>query len=214
MSEVTEILLAVEAGDTSAADRLLPLVYEELRKLAAKHRANERPGQTLQPTALVHEAYLRLVGIADAARFSDRSHFLAAAAIAIRRILIDNARRKQTVKHGGEFVRQSLDHAQPILPEPAEDLLALDEAASTKLADGPSASGPARADPLFRRAHAPRRRPGPGRVAAHGRPTVGLRSCLAAPRNRRFLKKSWPGPDPLLAIERERCDDGLRSLPP
>ena len=128
MSEVTEILLAIEAGDASAADRLLPLVYEELRRLAAKHLANERPGQTLQPTALVHEAYLRLVGIADATRWSDRSHFFAAAAVAIRRILIDNARRKRTVKHGGEFVRQSLDHAQPILPEPAEDLLALDEA--------------------------------------------------------------------------------------
>lgn len=128
MSEFTEILGAIEAGDPRAAERLLPLVYEELRKLAAAHLANEQPGQTLQPTALVHEAYLRLVAGANPEPWNSRGHFFAAAAVAIRRILIDNARRKQSLKRGGEFARLELEGLSLALPEPQEDLLALDEA--------------------------------------------------------------------------------------
>src|SRR4051812_41895457 len=105
MNEFTEIIHAIEAGDPLAAGKLLPLVYEELRKLAAAHLANEQPGQTLQPTALVHEAYLRLVGGSNPEEWNSRGHFFAAASVAIRRILIDNARRKQSRKHGGDFVR-------------------------------------------------------------------------------------------------------------
>src|SRR5438876_296974 len=126
--DVTRILSAVERGDPDAAEKLLPLVYEELRKLAAARLANEKPGQTLQPTALVHEAYLRLVGGANPEQWNSRGHFFAAAAVAIRRILIDNARRKQSLKHGGRFVRRELDEVSPCLPEPREDLLALDDA--------------------------------------------------------------------------------------
>lgn len=128
MSEVTEIMHAIEAGDPSAADRLLPLVYDELRKLAAAQLAREEPGQTLQPTVLVHEAYLRLVGGANPEHWNSRGHFFAAAAVAIRRILIDNARRKRSLKRGGPFVRQELDELPLALPEPREDVLALDEA--------------------------------------------------------------------------------------
>src|SRR5215218_8205932 len=109
MSAVTQVLAAVERGDTHAAEQLLPLVYDELRKLAAQRLAGEKPGQTLQATALVHEAYLRLV---DAERFPNwdsRGHFFAAAAEAMRRILIDNARRKRTAKHGGNRRRLDLD---------------------------------------------------------------------------------------------------------
>ncbi len=129
MSKFTEILQAIEAGDSLAADRLLPMVYDELRKLAAAHLASEQPGQTLQPTALVHEAYLRLVGGANPEQWNSRGHFFAAAAVAIRRILIENARRKRSLKRGGGFSRQELhDDLPPSLPEPQEDLLALDEA--------------------------------------------------------------------------------------
>src|SRR5260370_23357688 len=104
MSEVTRILEAIQHGDGRAADELLPLVYEELRKLAAHKMANEMPGQTLQPTALVHEAYLRLIGNGHE-HWSDRGHFFAAAAEAMRRILVENARRKRRLKHGGELQR-------------------------------------------------------------------------------------------------------------
>jgi RNA polymerase sigma factor (TIGR02999 family) len=128
VSEVTEILHALEAGDPLAADRLLPLVYDELRKLATAHLGQEQPGQTLQPTALVHEAYVRLVGGANPEQWNSRGHFFAAAAVAIRRILIDNARRKRSLKRGGQFVRQELDELPLPLPEPREDVLALDEA--------------------------------------------------------------------------------------
>ncbi len=129
MGEFTQIIQAIEAGDSQAADRLLPVVYDELRKLAAVHLANEMPGQTLQPTALVHEAYLRLVGGANAESWSGRGHFFAAAAVAIRRILIENARGKRSLKRRGGFVRQELHDDLPLsLPEPHEDLLALDEA--------------------------------------------------------------------------------------
>jgi RNA polymerase sigma factor (TIGR02999 family) len=129
MSEFTEIMQALETEDPQAADRLLPLVYDELRKLAAVHLANEQPGQTLQPTALVHEAYLRLTGGANPEQWNGRGHFFAAAAISIRRILIENARRKQSLKRGGGFIRQELhDDLPPSLPEPQENLLALEEA--------------------------------------------------------------------------------------
>jgi len=128
MSELSEILRAIEAGTPLASERLLPLVYEELRKIAAAQLANEQPGQTLQPTALVHEAYLRLVGGANPAQWNSRGHFFAAAAVAIRRILIDNARQKRSLKRGGGYVRRELEESLPCLPEPQEDLLALDEA--------------------------------------------------------------------------------------
>jgi RNA polymerase sigma factor (TIGR02999 family) len=126
MSQVTCILSAIEQGDPSAAGQLLPLVYDELRKLAARKLAREKPGQTLQATALVHEAYLRLVGGQEERSYRDRSHFFAAAATAMRRILIERARRKLTRKRGGDLQRQPLEAIAA--PEPDEELLALDEA--------------------------------------------------------------------------------------
>jgi RNA polymerase sigma factor (TIGR02999 family) len=133
MADVTQLLDAAAAGDTKAAAELLPLVYDELRKLAAAWMANEKPGQTLQATALVHDAYLRLVGPADAARWDGRGHFFAAAAEAMRRILIDNARGKAAEKRGGKRRRLDLDQVNPAAPESAEELVALD-AALEKLA--------------------------------------------------------------------------------
>jgi RNA polymerase sigma factor (TIGR02999 family) len=126
MDAVIQLLSAIEQGDPRAAEQLLPLVYDELRKLAARKLAREKPGQTLQATALVHEAYLRLVGDKQGHPFKDRGHFFAAAAAAMRRILIDNARRKRTGKRGGGLQRQPLETVAA--PEPDEDLLALDEA--------------------------------------------------------------------------------------
>ena len=127
MNDVTRVLAAVERGDPHAAEQLLPLVYDELRKLAAQRLAGEKPGQTLQATALVHEVYLRLVSPADAARWDSRRHFFAAAAEAMRRILVEKARRKRSVKHGGQRVRIDLDEAVVVGDEPREDLLELDE---------------------------------------------------------------------------------------
>lgn len=134
MSEVTRILSAIEQGDPSAAEQLLPLVYDQLRKLAAQSLAHEKPGQTLQATALVHEAYLRLVADDKADRWDHRGHFYAAAATAMRRILIERARRKQRHVHGGGRHRQELHPDVLAAPEPNEDLLALD-AGLTKLAE-------------------------------------------------------------------------------
>jgi RNA polymerase sigma factor (TIGR02999 family) len=128
MSEVTRILSAVEQGDPHAAEQLLPLLYDELRKLAAQKLAQEKPGQTLQPTALVHEAYLRLIGGEQESHWDNRGHFFAAAAEAMRRILVENARHKQSQKHGGGLARQQLDPDQHLAPAIREDLLALDEA--------------------------------------------------------------------------------------
>lgn len=128
MSEVTQILRRIEHGDAAAARQLLPLVYDELRKLAGQRMAQENPGQTLQATALVHEAYLRLVDVDQAQHFSGRGHFFAAAAEAMRRILVDNARRKGRVKHGGELNRQEIDNVPVLAPQIHEDLIALDEA--------------------------------------------------------------------------------------
>jgi RNA polymerase sigma factor (TIGR02999 family) len=128
MSEVTLILAAVERGDPHAAEQLLPLVYDELRKLAAQRLADEQPGQTLQPTALVHEAYLRLVGGGQPQDWNGRGHFFAAAAEAMRRILVDAARRKRGLRHGGGLARQDLDAIDLAAPEWPEDLVALDDA--------------------------------------------------------------------------------------
>jgi len=134
MTDVTRILDQIQAGDPRAAAHLLPLVYDELRKLAAARMAAEQPGHTLQPTALVHEAYVRLVDVDRAQHWNSRGHFFAAAAEAMRRILVENARRKQRVKHGGGLRRIELDDACPIVLPPSDDLLALDEAL-TRLAD-------------------------------------------------------------------------------
>jgi RNA polymerase sigma factor (TIGR02999 family) len=128
MNDVTRILSAIEQGDPHAAEQLLPLVYEELRQLAAQKLAQEKPGQTLQATALVHEAYVRLVGAGDDHHWDNRRHFFAAAAEAMRRILVDNARRKQSRKHGGGRQRQDLDADALAAPEPNLDLLVLDTA--------------------------------------------------------------------------------------
>ena len=134
MHDVTRILSAILKGDPAAAPELLPLVYDELRKLATQRLTQEKPGQTLQATALVHEAYLRLVDAEQAHRWDGRGHFFAAAAEAMRRILIDNARRKGRPKHGGDLKRVDLDQAAAVTqPTSTDDLLALDEAL-TKLA--------------------------------------------------------------------------------
>jgi RNA polymerase sigma factor (TIGR02999 family) len=128
MNDVTELLSSLEQGDPNAASRLLPLVYDELRRLAAQKLACEPPEQTLQPTALVHEAYLRLVGAEAEPEWDNRGHFFAAAAQAMRRILMDNARRKRSLKRGRGLQRHLLDAVQPAAPEPCERLLAIDEA--------------------------------------------------------------------------------------
>lgn len=132
MSDVTRILFAIEQGDARAVDKLLPVVYDELRLLAAQKLSQERPGQTLQPTALVHEAYIRLVD-AENQNWNSRGHFFAAAAESMRRILIENARRKQRLKHGGNLQRVGLDDVDIAIEEPSTNLIALDEAL-TKLA--------------------------------------------------------------------------------
>ena len=133
MSDVTRILSEIEQGDPSAAEHLLPLVYEELRRLAAQKMAQESPEHTLQATALVHEAYVRLVDVEKAQHWDSRGHFFAAAAEAMRRILVESARRKGRLKHGGEFNRLDLEEACSLADSPSDDLLALD-AALTKLA--------------------------------------------------------------------------------
>jgi RNA polymerase sigma factor (TIGR02999 family) len=128
MNDVTQILSAIEQGDPHAAEQLLPLVYDELRKLAAEKLAQERPGQTLQATALVHEAYLRLVDVEEAQRWNSRGHFFAAAAEAMRRILVERARRKKRRRHGGEWQRVDLDEADLVCLLPPNELLSLHDA--------------------------------------------------------------------------------------
>ena len=128
MNDVTRVLSSIEKGDSQAAEQLLPLVYDELRKLAAQRMAHENPGQTLQATALVHEAYVRLIDVKQVQHWNSRGHFFAAAAEAMRRILIDNARRKLRPKHGGASQRVALDEAVCLCCTPDDDLLALDEA--------------------------------------------------------------------------------------
>src|SRR5262249_18704255 len=136
MSDVTRILSAIEQGDPSAADQLLPLVYDELRRLAAERLAHEKPGQTLQATALVHEAYLRLVDTEKVQHWNSRGHFFAAAE-ALRRILIDNARRKRSLKHGGACQRLDLDEAATCDEGPSDHLLCLSEALDRLAAEDP-----------------------------------------------------------------------------
>jgi RNA polymerase sigma factor (TIGR02999 family) len=130
MTDVTRILSAIEAGDPQAAEQLLPLVYDELRKLAARKLAHEKPGQTLQATALVHEAYVRLVGYGAEPHWNSRGHFFAAAAEAMRRILVEDARRKSRLKHGRGHHRVDLESSCLVSAAPSLDLLALDEALS------------------------------------------------------------------------------------
>jgi RNA polymerase sigma factor (TIGR02999 family) len=128
MSDVTRILSAIEHGDPHATEQLMPVVYDELRRLAAERLAQEKPGQTLQATALVHEAYIRLVDGEKVEHWNSRGHFFVAAAEAMRRILIEQARRKGRVKHGGGRRRVDLDEASRAVPTSDDDLLALDEA--------------------------------------------------------------------------------------
>jgi RNA polymerase sigma factor (TIGR02999 family) len=128
MSQATRLIEAIDKGDPHAARQLLPLVYDELRKLAVQRMAQEKPGQTLQATALVHEAYLRLTDNDESVHWNSRGHFFAAAAEAMRRILIDNARRKQSLKAGGDRERVDLPDVEPAVEACGIDLLALDEA--------------------------------------------------------------------------------------
>src|SRR5437762_6761860 len=130
MSDVTRVLSAIESGDPHAAEQLLPLVYDELRKLAAQRLAQEKPGQTLQATALVHEAYLRLIGSEPAQDWNGRGHFFAAAAEAMRRILVEKARHKQRLRHGGGLQKLAFDDNEPAIDfsEDAVDLLAVSNA--------------------------------------------------------------------------------------
>src|SRR5712671_787870 len=140
MSELTLILAAIERGDPQAAERLLPLVYDELRKLAAQKMAQESPGQTLQATALVHDVYLRLVDVEKAQQWNSRGHFFAAAAEAMRRILVDQARRKNADKRGGQKRRVPLDDADLGYASPADELLDLDEALTRLAGEDPQAA--------------------------------------------------------------------------
>ncbi len=140
MSAVTQVLAAVERGDAHAAEQLLPLVYDELRQLAAQRLAGEKPGQTLQPTALVHEAYVRLVGGEQPQDWNGRGHFFAAAAEAMRRILVEAARRKQRERHGGGRQQLTLDGLDVAMESPDEHLLALSEALDLLAAANPRAA--------------------------------------------------------------------------
>jgi RNA polymerase sigma factor (TIGR02999 family) len=140
MKEVTRILSAIEQGDPHAAEQLLPLVYDELRKLAAQNLAQEKPGQTLQATALVHEAYLRLVGADPKQSWDGRGHFFAAASEAMRRILVEQARRKGRVRHGGGLRRADLLDADVAAPSDDEQILLLDEALTRLTAARPQAA--------------------------------------------------------------------------
>lgn len=137
MNDVTHILTAIERGDPKAAEQLLPLVYDELRRLAAQQLALEKPGQTLQPTALVHEAYLRLVGSGTPVRWDGCGHFFAAAAVAMHRILVEQARRKRSRKHGGGRRREPADLDSLLAGGPAQEVLALHEALEQLAAHDP-----------------------------------------------------------------------------
>ena len=137
MNEVTRILSAMEQGDSSAAQQLLPLLYDELRKLAVEKMAQENPGHTLQATALVHEAYLRLVDVDKAQKWNSRAHFFGAAAEAMRRILVENARRKGRQKRGGDWQRQDVQLIEAAFDEPDSDILAIDEALTQLARDHP-----------------------------------------------------------------------------
>ncbi|MDB5384592.1 MAG: sigma factor [Planctomycetaceae bacterium] len=140
MSDVTLLLSVIKRGDTRAASQLLPLVYDELRKLAAKKMSDERPDQTLQATALVHEAFVRRVNVDQPQEWNSRGHFFAAAAEAMRRILVENARRKRRLKHGGEWERDDVELLEIQAPEPREDLIALDAALDRLALEDPAAA--------------------------------------------------------------------------
>jgi RNA polymerase sigma factor (TIGR02999 family) len=140
MSDLTRILSAIEQGDPHAAEQLLPLVYDELRQLAAQRLAQEKPGQTLQATALVHEAYLRLVDVEKVQQWNSRGHFFAAAAEAMRRILVEQARRRAAVKRGGQAQRQALDPAEMAAPAPDDHLLAVHDALDNLARTDPQAA--------------------------------------------------------------------------
>jgi RNA polymerase sigma factor (TIGR02999 family) len=140
MSDVTRILGAIEHGDPSAAVQLLPLVYDELRKLAAQKLGHEQPGQTLEATALVHEAYLRLVNIEESQHWNSRGHFFAAAAEAMRRILVDNARRKQSKKRGGDRVRLDIDQVPAATSDRIDEVLDIDSALTDLANSDPQAA--------------------------------------------------------------------------
>ena len=191
MNDVTRILSAIEQGDPQAAEQLLPLVYDELRKLAAQRLAQEKPGQTLQATALVHEAYLRLVGRDEAQRWDSRGHFFAAAAEAMRRILVENARRKKRLPSAAAGrERVDLDEVETAdRGARPTDLLALDEALERLGRQGPG-SGRARQAPLLRRPDRWTRPPQALGISAHGPPTpLGLRPGLAP-------RAPWRGDEP------------------
>jgi RNA polymerase sigma factor (TIGR02999 family) len=140
MDDITQLLNAIEKGDPQAASQLLPLVYDELRRLAAQKLVHEKPGQTLQPTALVHEAYLRLVGPGDERPWDSRGHFFAAAAEAMRRILVENARRKQRQRHGGGRHRVDLEEQDLVVQETPNELLAVDDALTQLAREDPPAA--------------------------------------------------------------------------
>jgi RNA polymerase sigma factor (TIGR02999 family) len=140
MAPVTQILNAIEQGDPQAAEQLLPLLYQELRRLAAQKLAREMPGQTLQATALVHEAYLRLVDGVETRRWNSRGHFFAAAAEAMRRILVERARRRKRQKRGGDLNRVDLDSPDLTYQSSGEDILAIDDALDKLAADNPDAA--------------------------------------------------------------------------
>ena len=182
MSQVTRILSQIDSGDPTAAEQLLPLVYAELRKLAAARLAQEQPGQTLQATALVHEAYLRLVDNSQTQAWHSRGHFFAAAAEAMRRILVENARRKRSLKRGGGLERAELDESRIAAPCPDEELLAGQRGPRQTRHDGSDRGGTGQAAVLFRPATAGSSG-GTRCLASHGQPPVGLRQGLAAPRN-------------------------------
>ena len=140
MTDVTQILSQIEAGDPSAADQLLPIVYDELRKLAAAKLAQERPDQTLEATALVHEAYLRLVDVGNVQQWKSRGHFFGAAAEAMRRILVDNARDKLRLKRGGHLQRQELNPVDFVTMASPEEMIAIDDALDVLAGDDPQAA--------------------------------------------------------------------------
>ena len=184
MPDVTLLLDAAAAGDRQAAADLLPLVYDELRKLAAARMAAEAPDQTLQPTALVHEAYLRMVGPADQARWENRGHFFAAAAEAMRRILVESARRKKAIKHGGGLHR--LDATVAITaPEVDEDLVAIDEALD-RLAAARSHQSRAGETSLFRRVNHRAGRPNARNLGRNCQEVLDLQPNLVVSASRRW----------------------------
>jgi RNA polymerase sigma factor (TIGR02999 family) len=174
---VTQILEAIGAGDQHAAEELLPLVYEELRRLAAARMAQEAPGQTLQATALVHEAWLRLVGN-QRQEWNGRGHFFGAAAEAMRRILIENARRKRAQRHGGDQVKLDLQHVEVAAPAEDDELLALDEAL-TRFAERDKQKAELVEAPLFRWPHQRRGSRAARNIHSHGRSLVEFQPRLA-----------------------------------